>query len=665
MRMLRTAAGVAIAAVLSTLLLPGGAVADGERVAGSGTEVPAATAETVQRLAGASRYDTAVAISGEFPENVDVAYVATGEDFSDALSAAAAAAAEGGPLLLTPREHLPSSVAAELSRLSPSRIVVAGGQGVVSSAVLEALGRIAPTQRVAGVDRYETSRLIAKHAFARAPRAYVATGRGFADALAATGAAAAVDAPVVLVDGLADRAPEATIALLNEGLDVSSVAVVGGYGAVSAGIQGGFQDEGFVVDRIGGATRYDTAALVNEAQFSGRGTQAALLATGQDYPDALAGAALAGRLGAPVFLTTRDCLPASTSTTLAALAPSQLIVAGGAGVVSHAAAGRTACVPPDLSEIDEDWQLGGFDFPAGVEAPYADRPPVDVAAQTRGFDDTGLLIYNRVDTGQRADHPVAYAQYGISALLEYEVTGDALWLRSAIRHAEQLAAIRVLRGDAWWFPYTFPWSYDKRRLEPSWWSGMAQGEALSLFTRLAEATGEARWEVAADATWLSFRQPRIAAGPWSTFVRDGSLVFEEYAADVEPLVVLNGHAFAVFGLYDYWRHTGDAEVKRYMDGGAQTVLNWMPDIRNPGGISYYCADAEYCQRPYWQNATYHVIHSWQLDTLQRLTGDTRFGEWADLLREDWQPAAARRSAPEPPAEPDPLYPGPSEEPEQP
>jgi hypothetical protein len=282
------------------------------------------------------------------------------------------------------------------------------------------------------------------------------------------------------------------------------------------------------------------------------------------------------------------------------------------------------------------WAVSGWTLAADVEAPYADRPPVDVHDPSIGIDSTGLRIYRQVGTGIRADHPVAYAQYGISALLEYERTGDELWLDRALRHGERLEQIHVERDGAWWFPYSFRWTYYERSISAPWWSGMAQGQALSLFTRLAEETGDDRWETAADRTWASFHQPYADDEPWSTLVIDDHLYFEEYAGDQLPLLVLNGHAFALFGLYDYWRLTGDPEVARFFDGGATTVLDrMMPLVRVEDGVSYYCVQADYCQSPGWQNATYHVIHSWQLDTLARITGDTGFTEWADVLRTDW------------------------------
>ena len=74
-----------------------------------------------------------------FSPGVAVAYVAVGSKFPDALAAGPAAAAAGGPVLLTTTDVLPAVIAAELTRLAPQRIVVAGGPASVSDAVLAQL----------------------------------------------------------------------------------------------------------------------------------------------------------------------------------------------------------------------------------------------------------------------------------------------------------------------------------------------------------------------------------------------------------------------------------------------------------------------------------------------------------------------------------------------
>jgi len=93
--------------------------------------------------------------------------------------------------------------------------------------------------------------------------------------------------------------------------------------------------------RLAGPDRYATAAAISAANYP-PGVPV-FLATGLNFPDALAGAALAGHLGGPLLLVTRDTIPAATATELARLAPSSITILGSTGVVgydvAHAAIG--------------------------------------------------------------------------------------------------------------------------------------------------------------------------------------------------------------------------------------------------------------------------------------------------------------------------------------
>lgn len=639
------ALSAALALPLATVTPATGAIAasnSSAAVAEAATEITPFP-DGITRLSGATRYETAVAVSKRYAPGVSAAFVATGTAFPDALSAAAAAALTGGPLLLSQPAQLPTAVSDELKRLKPARIYVLGGTAVVSSGVQTALSRIAPTTRLAGSDRYTTGRAIIKATFPAATHAIIATGRTFPDALAATGAAGSRHAPVVLVDGALSALSGATLDQLDQ-LGVTDVSIAGGPGAVSDGIQSQLASAGYVVTRYGGASRYDTASLINRAYFPAGSSTATFLATGVDFPDALAAAALAGHLGAPLNVTPRPCMHPATSDAIRQVDAASRVVMGGPAVVSAAAADDARCVYPITSEPLDGWEVSDWTLARDIPPPYSDGRTADVYNPMFPIDSTGLPYYTRRDTGARADHPVVYAQYGIAALTEYQRTDDPKWLAHAARNAERLTQIRVERGTGWWYPYNFPWTYYSRTLKAPWFSAMAQGQSLSLFTRLAEETGDPRWITAAHRTWESFRQPYSSKAPWSSLVIDDHLYFEEYAGSQPPLLVLNGHVFAMFGLYDYWHYTGNPEVARYFDGGATTVLErMMPLVRVPGGVSYYCVQAEYCQSPLWQNGNYHGIHYWQLDTLARITGDARFTEWADLLRADRPPVAGLRS----------------------
>lgn len=155
----------------------------------------------VTRVAGRSRYETAAAVSREvFGAGADVAYVATGTGYADALAGAAAAGVAKAPILLSAPTTLPAVTADELQRLRPQRIVILGGPAALSPAVESALSAHAPdVSRIAGADRYATAAAVAQQFPGLPTRVFIATGQGFADALAGGPAAAAVGAPVLLV----------------------------------------------------------------------------------------------------------------------------------------------------------------------------------------------------------------------------------------------------------------------------------------------------------------------------------------------------------------------------------------------------------------------------------------------------------------------------------
>jgi putative cell wall-binding protein len=303
----------------------------------------------VQRLSGVNRYETAVAISQQYESGVNVVYVATGANYPDALSAAPAAAKQGGPLLLTPRSALPSKVRAEIQRLQPNLIVVAGGTGVVSNAIYAELSALAPNiRRDAGANRYETSRILIERAFPEgAAKAFFATGANFPDALSASAAAGITGSPVILVNGLGSRVDAATATLIQR-LGVTEGVVAGGTGVVSSGIESSLRAQAGMrsVVRYAGADRYATSRAINRSSFSS--APQAFFAVGTGFADALAGAALAGRNAAPLYVVSKNCVSSGVIEDLSNFGTTNQVLLGGTGVLGSGVTNLTPCAstPP-------------------------------------------------------------------------------------------------------------------------------------------------------------------------------------------------------------------------------------------------------------------------------------------------------------------------------
>ena len=299
-----------------------------------------AQAPATVRLAGADRYATMAAIVREaFPSTSEWAVVATGEGFSDALCASALAGARRCPVVLTARDALPQAARSELRRLSVGRAYVVGGTGAVSAAVESELTRMGIlVTRLAGADRFATSAAVAREVRAVAgPRSLaVVTGSSFADALSLGPWCYATASPVLCVPqggGLSG----ATLAEATSG-GYASAVVAGGAAAVSPSVES--QLLGMTVERLAGANRYATSARVAQWSAShGLTWSRPAVATGRDYPDALAGAALQGMRACPLLLVDAATNPTVALMRVDGSRASSVTVLGGTGAVSDALAG--------------------------------------------------------------------------------------------------------------------------------------------------------------------------------------------------------------------------------------------------------------------------------------------------------------------------------------
>jgi putative cell wall-binding protein len=297
-----------------------------------GSVLKVAASTPVERLAGTDRYATAAAVVHRFSPGTPVAYVASGLDFPDALAGAAAAGAQGSPVLLTSPRSLPTATQQALTYLKPAKIVVLGGTTSVSDSVLAALRSLTTgtVTRIGGANRFDTAAKVSASVAKRGVAvAYVASGGSFADALAGAALAGSQKAPVLLTS--ARSLPTVTVTELKR-LTPGRIVVLGGEGVVSAGVATQLKAlTAGSVTRLAGTDRYATAAAVAAAFGSAR---SAYVANGQSFPDALAGAALAAKQGAPVLLATSGSVPSATRNALNGMNPTQIVALGGTGPLS-------------------------------------------------------------------------------------------------------------------------------------------------------------------------------------------------------------------------------------------------------------------------------------------------------------------------------------------
>jgi hypothetical protein len=285
-----------------------------------------ASTATPQRLAGADRDGTAVAVSqGEFvaPQSASAVVLARGDEFADALTGVPLAVAKKGPLLLTSSGSLDPNTGVEISRvLAPGGTVyLLGGTSALSNAVqtqVKALGFA--VVRIAGADRYGTAVQVAA-AIGNPTTIFEASGLDFPDALSAGPAAAAQRGAILLTNGAAQSSETATYLAAHPSMRFA----VGGPAASA--------DPAAIA--LAGNDRYATSAAVARACFPVATSLA--VATGAGFADALSGGAFSGAHGQPTLLVpTTGPLPgpvrAFVATHAAGLVAAQVF--GGTNAVS-------------------------------------------------------------------------------------------------------------------------------------------------------------------------------------------------------------------------------------------------------------------------------------------------------------------------------------------
>jgi 5'-nucleotidase / UDP-sugar diphosphatase len=184
----------------------------------------------------------------------------------------------------------------------------------------------AGAERIMGLTRYDTAVEISKAGWASADTVVIARGDSFPDALAGSPLAYKHDAPILLTEK--DRLTGAVREEISR-LGAKKVIILGGEGAVDRYVKYQLEGMGLDVERIGGLDRWETAA--NIAARLGGSPEKAVIANGNNFPDALAVAPYAARHGYPILLTQTEELPKVTDNALKGI--DSTIVVGGEGVI--------------------------------------------------------------------------------------------------------------------------------------------------------------------------------------------------------------------------------------------------------------------------------------------------------------------------------------------
>ncbi|MEL1136563.1 cell wall-binding repeat-containing protein, partial [Desulfitobacterium sp. THU1] len=292
----------------------------------------------LQRLAGENRVDTALAIAkANYTTKLQNAVLATASNYPDALAGSVLAYKLNAPILLV------GSTEAEQKKLldylktnldSAGTVYILGGTGVVGQEVVNKISAAGFTKitRLGGENRSETALKVADQLEVPVGRPLILVNEAnYADALSISSSAAAAESPIFLVE---KNGFSAAVRQKIAEIKPIKVYLIGGEGVISSKVSDqvaeitGLNEDNII--RMGGADRYATSLVI--AKYFNLSGQSACMATGKNFPDALAGSVYAANYNAPIILV-NDSIPDETKEYLKTRKMVGGVIFGGEGVL--------------------------------------------------------------------------------------------------------------------------------------------------------------------------------------------------------------------------------------------------------------------------------------------------------------------------------------------
>ena len=239
------------------------------------------------------------------------------------------------------------------------------------------------------------------------------------------------------------------------------------------------------------------------------------------------------------------------------------------------------------------------------------------------LDEGGVPLLNYRGRIGMQYNPIAVAQWGLGNFNLFRRSGDQESRRKALLASDWLCERLEpnAHGVHVWNHY-FDWEY-RKTLKAPWYSGLAQGQGVSLLVRAHAETGDVKYSKAAALAFRSFLADTDSGGV--AFQDEaGDLWLEEYILS-PPTHILNGFIWAAWGVYDYFLATGDSEARNLFASAVKT-LGGNLDRYDLGFWSRY--ELSGTRLPMIASPFYHRLHVTQLWVMHKITGDDVFEKYA-------------------------------------
>jgi hypothetical protein len=239
------------------------------------------------------------------------------------------------------------------------------------------------------------------------------------------------------------------------------------------------------------------------------------------------------------------------------------------------------------------------------------------------FDAAGIPLLDYRGRIGRQYNPIAIAHYGLARFNRWCERGDSVDRTAWLAVSRWLVANLQpnAHGVPVWFHH-FDWPY-REMLKAPWYSGLAQGNGVSMLVRAAVETRDGMFADAAHRAFQSFGLPVSQGGVLVTDPR-GDVWIEEYLVD-PPSHILNGFIWALWGVHDYAQWSRHTTATALWDAGVRTLVSRLDDF-DTGWWSLYEAPID--GRQMLASLYYHRLHVVQLRVLHELTKNAAFAAYA-------------------------------------
>lgn len=262
--------------------------------------------------------------------------LASGYKYTDVLTATVLGNEKKCPILLTSLDEVSDNTMKEIKRLGVDEVIISGGPASVSEKVVSQLKKAGyNVRRIAGKDRYETAEKIGDEVRLTSNNkneVILVDGTNFPDVITLSTLANQKRVPILLTQ------PKALNSVTNRLLGawrIDKVTIGGEKTSVSKNVEDTVKTKTKAVDRIGGATRYETAYKVaDQVRRLTNNEKDLILVDGTKFPDGITISSLAAKFKAPILLTKPDKLHPVTEAAVGQWRVENLLIGGGYNSVS-------------------------------------------------------------------------------------------------------------------------------------------------------------------------------------------------------------------------------------------------------------------------------------------------------------------------------------------